>query len=151
AIAVVPIPVIAPRWGLMVRGPCRPPGRCPGLPHAAPKGLSTPGGGHDRWGTRPASWQPAGARPRRGKTNSPLDGPRGVEEDGASCGSVPPERGPSCPCLHKETSMSENAKPFCPECEEHVEQPDVLDRRGFIRVVGERTAALLAVGGVAAA
>src|SRR5262245_21887969 len=44
--------------------------------------------------------------------------------------------------------MSETAKPFCPECSEH--EPAGLDRRGFMQVVGERTAALLAVGGLAA-
>src|SRR2546425_3803307 len=38
--------------------------------------------------------------------------------------------------------MSENQKPFCPECEE----PEALDRRGFML----NTAALLATGTVAA-
>src|SRR5262245_57796591 len=47
--------------------------------------------------------------------------------------------------------MSENAKAYCPECQEVVEQSEPLDRRGFIRVVGEQTATLLAVGGLAAA
>src|SRR5438477_12910855 len=44
--------------------------------------------------------------------------------------------------------MSEDSRPFCPECEESLE-PEVRDRRGFIRAVGERTAALFALGGVA--
>jgi hypothetical protein len=46
--------------------------------------------------------------------------------------------------------MPENVKPFCPECGEHVEQAEALDRRGFIRTVGERAAGLLALGGLAA-
>jgi Protein of unknown function (DUF3500) len=46
--------------------------------------------------------------------------------------------------------MSENLQPYCPECEEHVAEPQVLDRRNFIRVVGE-SAAVLAVAGTAAA
>jgi hypothetical protein len=43
--------------------------------------------------------------------------------------------------------MLENAKPFCPECEEHIELPEVVDRRDFIRVVGG-TAAAVAWAGV---
>ncbi|MBY0525018.1 MAG: DUF3500 domain-containing protein [Gemmataceae bacterium] len=46
--------------------------------------------------------------------------------------------------------MSEDLKSFCPECAPEVEQPEVIDRRNFIRVLGERTAALVAVGTVAA-
>jgi hypothetical protein len=46
--------------------------------------------------------------------------------------------------------MSEQAK-RCPECDELVEQDQVVDRRNFIRVVGESAASLLAVGGLAAA
>jgi hypothetical protein len=45
--------------------------------------------------------------------------------------------------------MSEEAKPFCPECENGPEQPDVIDRRNFIRVVGEQGVGLLAAGGLA--
>jgi hypothetical protein len=39
--------------------------------------------------------------------------------------------------------MSENLKAFCPECDEHVEaqQPEPIDRRNFIRVVGGMVAA----------
>jgi hypothetical protein len=49
--------------------------------------------------------------------------------------------------------MAENEKPFCPECEGEVEFPEVecIDRRNFIRLVGEGTAALTALGTVAAA
>ncbi|HMF16309.1 MAG TPA: DUF3500 domain-containing protein [Gemmataceae bacterium] len=45
--------------------------------------------------------------------------------------------------------MTENNKPFCPECNEQVEAPEALDRRGFIRVLGTQTT-LLAAGSVAA-
>jgi hypothetical protein len=38
--------------------------------------------------------------------------------------------------------MSEKLQPYCPECEEHVEAPDALDRRDFIRVLGGSAAAL---------
>src|SRR5262245_44571906 len=43
--------------------------------------------------------------------------------------------------------MSENAKPFCPECEEQVTPPE-LDRRRFIRVLGGSAATILAAGAV---
>jgi hypothetical protein len=43
--------------------------------------------------------------------------------------------------------MLENDRPYCPECEEMV-GPEAPDRRGFMRAVGERTAALLALGGL---
>jgi hypothetical protein len=46
--------------------------------------------------------------------------------------------------------MSEQAK-RCPECDELVEQDTSIDRRNFIRVIGESAASLLAVGGIAAA
>jgi hypothetical protein len=45
--------------------------------------------------------------------------------------------------------MSENVKPYCPECDDAREPLEALDRRRFIRTVGERTAALLALGGLA--
>src|SRR5262245_35305178 len=45
--------------------------------------------------------------------------------------------------------MSEERKAYCPECDEEVVQPDTIDRRNFIRVIGERTAALVALGGAA--
>ena len=32
--------------------------------------------------------------------------------------------------------MSEEATPFCPECAHGPDQPEVVDRRNFIRVVG---------------
>jgi hypothetical protein len=44
--------------------------------------------------------------------------------------------------------MSENSTPFCPECDEGVE-PGACDRRGFIRVLGQGTAAALSLGGLA--
>jgi Protein of unknown function (DUF3500) len=47
--------------------------------------------------------------------------------------------------------MSETPKQYCPECNEQVEGQEVLDRRGFIRVVGEHTTALLAAGAAVAA
>ncbi len=47
--------------------------------------------------------------------------------------------------------MPENTKLYCPECTETVESPEALDRRGFIRVVGEQATTLLAAGAVAAA
>src|SRR6516225_10219058 len=46
--------------------------------------------------------------------------------------------------------MTENNKVFCPECNDQVEVPEALDRRGFIRVLGAQTT-LLAAGSVAAA
>jgi hypothetical protein len=46
--------------------------------------------------------------------------------------------------------MSELAK-RCPECDELVEQDTSIDRRNFIRVIGESAASLVAVGGLAAA
>lgn len=45
----------------------------------------------------------------------------------------------------------EHVESKCPECQELFTQEESLDRRGFIRVVGERTAALLALGSVASA
>jgi hypothetical protein len=45
--------------------------------------------------------------------------------------------------------MSEDSTPFCPECADGPDQPEVVDRRNFIRVVGEQTVGLLAVGGLA--
>jgi hypothetical protein len=42
--------------------------------------------------------------------------------------------------------MPDNPKPYCPECEEIIEQPEVLDRRRFIRVVGASAAVLAASG-----
>jgi len=45
--------------------------------------------------------------------------------------------------------MPENARPYCPECEEHVEPVPPLDRRNFIRVLGGGAAALLTLGGTA--
>src|SRR5262245_8184502 len=47
--------------------------------------------------------------------------------------------------------MSETPKPYCPECDEHVDATEALDRRGFIRVVGEQAVTLLAAGGALAA
>jgi hypothetical protein len=44
--------------------------------------------------------------------------------------------------------MTENDKVFCPECNDQVEAPEALDRRGFIRVLGTQTT-LLAAGSVA--
>src|SRR5262245_37554151 len=44
--------------------------------------------------------------------------------------------------------MSENARPFCPECETPEES---LDRRHFIRVLGEQTPGALALAAVAGA
>jgi hypothetical protein len=44
--------------------------------------------------------------------------------------------------------MTENRQPFCPECADDP-QAEAPDRRGFIRAVGERTAALFALGGLA--
>jgi hypothetical protein len=46
--------------------------------------------------------------------------------------------------------MQEHDKPFCPECAEQDEQPEGLDRRDFIRVMGSQAATLLALGGAAA-
>jgi len=45
--------------------------------------------------------------------------------------------------------MATDPKQYCPECDEQVETQEAVDRRGFIRVVGETTS-LLAVGAVAA-
>jgi hypothetical protein len=45
--------------------------------------------------------------------------------------------------------MSENVTPFSPECEEGFE-PAVCDRRGFIRVLGGGTPAVLGLGGLPA-
>jgi hypothetical protein len=42
--------------------------------------------------------------------------------------------------------MSENAKPFCPDCDESAAQPDTLHRRQFIRVLGGTTAAVALAG-----
>src|SRR5262245_17598485 len=44
--------------------------------------------------------------------------------------------------------MSENTRPLCPECDSPEE---ALDRRHFIRVLGEQTAGVVALGAVAAA
>src|SRR5262249_26855022 len=52
--------------------------------------------------------------------------------------------------FRQELAMLERTPPFCPECDDHLDQPDGLDRRDFIRVVGEHTTALLALGGMAA-
>jgi hypothetical protein len=52
------------------------------------------------------------------------------------------------PFPFQEAAMSENTESYCPECAEDF-QPETPDRRGFIRVVGERTAALFALGGLA--
>jgi hypothetical protein len=41
--------------------------------------------------------------------------------------------------------MSENARPYCPECDQP-DEPAELDRRHFIRVVGGQTAALTLAG-----
>jgi hypothetical protein len=43
--------------------------------------------------------------------------------------------------------MPEPQKPYCPECDEFVEQPDAIDRRNFIRALGQGTAALAVLGG----
>lgn len=49
--------------------------------------------------------------------------------------------------------LPENLKPYCPECHEEVETPDVLDRRNFIRVLGGGAVSALTLGatGVAGA
>ena len=47
--------------------------------------------------------------------------------------------------------MSEDATPFCPECADGPDQPEVVDRRNFIRVVGGSTVGMLAAGGLAPA
>jgi hypothetical protein len=44
--------------------------------------------------------------------------------------------------------MTENPKPYCPECEEHVDPPATVDRREFFRVLGG-TAAAVALSGTA--
>ncbi|MCI0463372.1 MAG: DUF3500 domain-containing protein [Gemmataceae bacterium] len=46
--------------------------------------------------------------------------------------------------------MSENSKAFCPECNEHVEQTDAVDRRTFLTAVGGQAASALIVGGLVA-
>jgi hypothetical protein len=46
--------------------------------------------------------------------------------------------------------MADLLRPYCPECNDPGEEDAVLDRRGFLRVVGQQTAALVAVGGLAA-
>jgi hypothetical protein len=47
--------------------------------------------------------------------------------------------------------MAEQQNPICPECEGPASEPDGLDRRDFIRVVGgQAAAAALTVGGLAA-
>ncbi len=46
--------------------------------------------------------------------------------------------------------MSENSKAFCPECNEHVEQADAVDRRAFLGTVGGQAASALIVGGLVA-
>jgi hypothetical protein len=43
--------------------------------------------------------------------------------------------------------MLDNSKPVCPECGESIDQPEVVDRRDFIRVMGG-TAATVALGTV---
>ena len=45
--------------------------------------------------------------------------------------------------------MSEESTPFCPECAGGPDQPEMVDRRNFIRVVGEQAVGLIAVGGLA--
>jgi len=47
--------------------------------------------------------------------------------------------------------MQDNPKVHCPECNEHVERAETLDRRSFMRAVGGGAAALATVGGLAAA
>jgi hypothetical protein len=47
--------------------------------------------------------------------------------------------------------MSTDSKVYCPECDEQVETQEAMDRRGFIRVVGEHTTSVLAAGAVVAA
>jgi hypothetical protein len=42
--------------------------------------------------------------------------------------------------------MSDNPRPYCPECDDQPDQPETLDRRNFIRVVGGSTAALSLAG-----
>lgn len=44
----------------------------------------------------------------------------------------------------------ENSRPYCPECEGLFQQEESLDRRGFIRVVGQSAAVAAALGSVAA-
>lgn len=46
--------------------------------------------------------------------------------------------------------MLEPTQPHCPECEATLEQPEAVDRRNFIRVIGERASALLALSGLTA-
>jgi hypothetical protein len=47
--------------------------------------------------------------------------------------------------------MAEDITPLCPECADGPDQPELVDRRNFIRAVGEQTVGMLAVGGLAAA
>jgi hypothetical protein len=46
--------------------------------------------------------------------------------------------------------MSDNARPYCPECDDQFDEP-ALDRRRFIRVLGGQTAAAVTVAGLAGA
>jgi hypothetical protein len=46
--------------------------------------------------------------------------------------------------------MSENARPYCPECDDQPDQP-ALDRRHFIRVLGGQTAAAVTLAGLGSA
>jgi len=45
--------------------------------------------------------------------------------------------------------MFEERQPYCPDCEADEFEPEVLDRRGFLRAATERAAVLAALGGVA--
>jgi hypothetical protein len=45
--------------------------------------------------------------------------------------------------------MSDQPKPVCPDCEEGLQQPTVVDRRNFIRILAEHTGAAVAVGTMA--
>ena len=58
---------------------------------------------------------------------------------------VSPDRGA---CAVATVVMLDNAKPFCPECGETVDQPEVVDRRDFMRVMGGTAAAVALSGGV---
>jgi hypothetical protein len=49
----------------------------------------------------------------------------------------------------KGACMPDHAKPICPECKDSFVEPEVVDRRNFIRVVGGQTAALAALTGLA--
>src|SRR5262249_25597060 len=70
--------------------------------------------------------------------NKRLDAVSGVEQDDRVA--------EAASSLFKEPAMPENPKPYCPECEETLEQPEVLDRRRFLRVVGGSAATLAASG-----